>query len=79
METADWFEKQGADVKRLWIHDFMHVLPNNVQSNETLNRPYSCAEEYEGSSGSQQCGYNMALEVFNHLYGEDMSARDVNY
>lgn len=33
-ETANFFESHGAKVKRSWIHDFIHVWPNSVQSND---------------------------------------------
>ena len=63
-ETANKFESLGADVKRVWIHDFMHVFPNNVQTNRQFNQPSSCAVPAHNYNGAQNCGYNMALENF---------------
>lgn len=30
-KTADFFESKGANMKKLWIRDFAHVMPNSVQ------------------------------------------------
>lgn len=32
--TADWFEGKEADVQRLFIDDFLHVVPSNIKHNE---------------------------------------------
>lgn len=41
--TATWFEDRNANVKRNWISDFVHILPNSVHSNRQYNPPYSCS------------------------------------
>jgi len=62
----------------LWIHDFGHMFPNNVQSNNFFNPVASCAPSHPFEAGAPQCGYNMAYEVFSYLYG-DLEAKDENY
>jgi hypothetical protein len=79
-QTADYFESLGANVKRIWIHDFGHMLPNNVQSNDFYNPPASCAPKFDFDWGVPQCGFNMAYEIYDHLYGNgEELERETNY
>lgn len=76
--TADFFESLGANVSRRYIHDFFHVLPNSVQGSDQFNPPSSCARKNAVDMGNQNCGYNLAFEVLQHLYGADF-IKDPNY
>jgi hypothetical protein len=73
-KTANFFGSMGANMTKRWIADFTHIIPNNVQSSDKYNPPVSCAK----AVGTGQCGYNMALEAFTHLYGEDGLYKDEN-
>ena len=41
--ASDWFENEGARVQRVFIDDFIHVMPSNIAPNP-IHSPYeSCA------------------------------------
>lgn len=47
--TSLWFKLKGADVKHEWYHEFKHIFPQAVPSNEH-NPVLSCAEREEEKS-----------------------------
>ena len=75
---VDYFKSQGANVKSEFIHEFGHVFPNSVQSDDFYNPPRSCAPRFDFDAGIVQCGYNLAYEIFAHLYGENIT-KDTYY
>jgi len=79
--SADYFELQGANVKRRWVRDFLHVLPNSVTSNFKYNPPLSCGKRLDDSpySGVHNCGWNMALEGLSHILNDDYLIKAKNY
>ena len=76
--TSEWFKNQGANIARQWVSDFLHIFPNSVRSNTKYNPPLSCGTRNESYSAVQNCGYNMALEALQHIYGPDLEI-DNNY
>ena len=77
--TSEWFEMQGIQIKRRWINDFVHTFPNSVTSNLEMNPPFSCGMRNPKTGGVQNCGYNMAGEVFTHVLGLESMERIDEY
>lgn len=67
--AADWFELNGANVKRLFMDDFIHVFPNNLADEPVWNPSESCAIRNSHERSSSNCGLNLAKMAFKHLYG----------
>lgn len=79
VQAAKWYESMGAKVQRRWIGDFLHIFPNSVPSNTKYNPPQTCGSHDPRWSSAQNCGYNMASEILEHLYGMEELKRNFDY
>ena len=74
LASADWNEAQGANVLRDYIEGFGHIFPVSrraqISDEDHGLIPMSCSALKSKSGAVQNCGFNAAKRMFEHLYSQ---------